>query len=82
MLCQVGVSAERHLGFFTWQARVGGDSITHWLSGWPKKVQTLYLPLKWSKPKKFKVYELRSSGGLGGGPCGSRNLGCPPSSCL
>ena len=26
----------------------------HLLSGWPKKVQTLYLPLKWSKPKKFK----------------------------
>ena len=25
----------------------------------PKKVQSLDLPLKWSKPKKFKGHELR-----------------------
>ena len=32
----------------------------HWLSGWPKQSpQTLYLPPKWSKPKKFKVHEPR-----------------------
>ena len=25
--------------------------IIHWLSGWPKKKKTLYLPLKWSSQK-------------------------------
>ena len=32
-------------------------SLAEWMA--QKKVQTLYLPLKWSKPKKFKVHELR-----------------------
>ena len=38
--------------------------LTHLLSSWPppKKVQTLYVPLKWSKPKKFKVHELGDDG--------------------
>ena len=30
----------------------------HWLSGWPKKrPNLLYLPLRWSKPRKFTVHE-------------------------